>query len=228
MRDCKNTGAVSLNDGSILGVGGIVGSVQLDTVNDIFYLENCENSGTISGTGALRAGGILGGLSVTSAGPGGFCSIKNCNNSGDLIHGNGGLAITSSMASNSAAVAGGTDDKVALIMGGSSIGGVAGYFKQGIMEDCISTGKIFLDDNAKAIFDYADLSNSLADEEENSLVFVGGVCGLYYYEDGSEGYSPDSCYIRNCKYPASIPTGVVFALPDEAGKATVSNVTATN
>ncbi len=225
--DCKNTGAVSLNTNSIVGIGGIAGSLQLDQPTDIFHIKNCTNAGTIGGAEALRAGGILGGLSVTSAGPGGFCSITDCNNTGDLIQGNGKVTVTSSMSDDSAAVAGGTDDKTALIMGGSSIGGIAGYFKQGTMENCTASGNFLIGDNAKPIFDYADLSVSLQDDKENALVFVGGVCGLYYYEDGGDGYSPDTCYIRNCKYSSAVPTGVVFALPGAAAEATVSNVTAT-
>ena len=136
----------------------------------------------------------------------------------------GTVRVTAALAKEGELSYSNTEDKVWSILGGSSIGGIAGYFKQGIIENCTSTGSFYIQDGVIPMFSYFDLSKNLADDETEPQVFVGGICGLYYYEDGSEGYSPETCYVRNCQYDDSIPEGVVFALPDEATLATVSDI----
>lgn len=223
--NCENKGIVSHTESGISGLGGIIGYLQLDDPTDIVYIDGCKNSGVVSGKETLRAGGIVGSLSVASAGPGGFCSVTNCENAGDIVQEGGAIEVTADLAKDGELSFENTEDKAWSILGGSCMGGIAGYFKQGVIENCVSTGSFYIQDGVNPMFSYADLSKNLNDDETEPQVFVGGICGLYYYEDGSEGYTPDTCYIRNCQYADSIPEGVVYALPDEATMATVSNVT---
>ena len=48
IESCENKGAVSQSESGILGVGGIIGYLQLDTVMDTIYVDGCKNSGVIS------------------------------------------------------------------------------------------------------------------------------------------------------------------------------------
>ena len=224
--NCENKGIVSHTERGISGLGGIIGYLQLDEPTDIIYIDGCKNSGVVSGKETLRAGGIVGSLSTVSAGAGGFCSITNCENTGDIMQEGGTIEVTADLAKGGELSFENAEDKAWSILGGSSMGGITGYFKQGVIENCVSTGSFYILDGVNPMFSYADLSKNLNDDATESQVFVGGICGLYYYEDGSEGYTPETCYVRNCRYADSIPEGVVYALPDEAAMATVSDVTA--
>ena len=224
--NCENKGIVSHTERGISGLGGIIGYLQLDEPTDMIYIDGCKNSGVVSGKETLRAGGIVGSLSTVSAGAGGFCSITNCENTGDIMQEGGTIEVTADLAKDGELSFENAEDKAWSIIGGSSMGGITGYFKQGVIENCVSTGSFYILDGVNPMFSYADLSKNLNDDATESQVFVGGICGLYYYEDGSEGYTPETCYVRNCRYADSIPEGVVYALPDEATMATVSDVTA--
>lgn len=195
---CKNQGSILVED-SIYGTGGIVGSCASNV--STLFIQKCANEGEVRGEGSCRMGGILGNSAFANAkeykGIGFY--ISDCVNLGTLIQGKGDYLLKTEereirqltqeelekyMADINVAVAGGTD-----------IGGIVGYCKQGILENCVNLGKIMMEQEKYVVYCLADIV------DEENLIYIGGICGLYDYSERTQ----ENTGMKNCIYSESLP-----------------------
>ena len=213
---CINRGKVS-GESSIEGLGGILGSIR--TSISTIRLEDCSNEGEIAGGENCRLGGILGSSAFANlaqyTGP--AYVIRGCRNSGALIQGDGSTVCTSDLAGDHTLTEEEKDKadeekSTFLVEGGNAAGGIVGYAKQGIVEDCTSSGKIFLDADTEPVFGYEGLlAASAGVNEERARVFCGGICGLYFYL-ASNGSTEENTGLRSCTYSGGAPVAAFVPL----------------
>ena len=210
---CRNTGEIS-GGPSISGIGGIVGSMSGSRASVV--IRDCQNDGAIRGASVTRAGGIVGStyLGFADNYAGAVAVVQSCINTGAVTLGAGDVSVTNDLNRN--AEVEGLDlesykngSTVYLVMGSNAIGGIVGYAKHTIVEDCVSSGALAVDKNAYVVFTYIDLLAKAAGAE-GTTVFCGGVCGVYDYLPSDDpktnvGSTPDNSAMRNNSYLDSIP-----------------------
>ena len=137
IKDCRNTGEVSVNGNF---VGGVVG-INSDTI------QNCTNTGTVTGIesmvgGNRTGGGMVGGVAGDNSG-----TIRNCRNTGavngagDFIGGVAGRSIGSTAKIISCHNNGTVTQSVNVNRSSNYVGGIAGS-NSGTIENCYNYGAV--------------------------------------------------------------------------------------
>ena len=162
------SGSVSVTGGN--SVGGVVGS-NSGTV------ENCYNTGTVTGTGTDDYVGGVGGVVGYNGGP-----VENCYNTGKVTG--------SAASSNVGGVVGRNDGTVkncyntGAVSGGVDVGGVVGY-NSGTVENCYNTGAVSGGEDVGGVVGDSSGGSSASTSVTNCYntgtvtgnSFVGGVVG---------------------------------------------------
>ena len=211
-----NSGSVS-GESSSEGIGGILGSIR-SSISTV-YIDGCTNEGEIAGGENCRLGGILGSAAFANlaqyTGP--TYLIRSCSNSGTLKQGDGSVPCTSDLAGDNTLTEeekekADTETSAILVEGGSTAGGIVGYAKQGVVEFCSSTGKIFLDAASQPAYSCDDLLDASANNEDGrQRVFCGGICGLYFYL-ADNGSTPENTAMDSCTYSGGVPVAAFVPL----------------
>lgn len=243
VQQCRNDGEVLTTDG-ISGVGGIVGSIA-PVAEAITYLlvEDCANTHDLYAIGSGRVGGILGTAAMT------FLSedagtdtplyvIRNCANTANIYIQDVKSASVQESDYEEDEDAGLTaeleeeldDDMEAinatfLILGGNALGGIVGYHKYGMIEDCVFSGNIEYGDGVTLLTDAEDMQDAASDPDstgDNAIISGGGLCGTYFYLSTSK-CTAENTGVRNSVYneEVSVPFASFFDPEDS-----VSGVTA--
>ena len=151
-------------------IGGIVGNFYAGTDLEVFTINDCSFSGSISGT--HRVGGIIGSSSISMKTTAVF-EITNCHNTGSVTGTNsmiGGIAGKTGFTNITGCTnTGSIDGKTAHL-----IGGIVGFFQNGIIDDCESSGDISGSNFIGGItggFDLGPFKNESKDESDKSIIY---------------------------------------------------------
>ena len=177
IKDCRNTGEVSVNGNF---VGGVVG-INSDTI------QNCTNTGTVTGIesmvgGNRTGGGMVGGVAGDNSG-----TIRNCRNTGavngagDFIGGVAGRSIGSTAKIISCHNNGTVTQSVNVNRSSNYVGGIAGS-NSGTIENCYNYGAV------------------------SGKNYVGGIAGQNI-----------RCTMQNCYNTGAVTAGNIGAGGDYAG-----------
>ena len=216
--ECINYGNITGKD-SIQGLGGILGSIK--ATESCVQIDACSNYGTLQTSGFIRAGGILGDGEFSNYNTyKGICYlITNCENHGEIIHGDGSRTFTAeefspSELSEEVRENYSKDDvnTAILVMGGPAIGGIIGYQNNGSVLSCTNDAAIRLDKNDQPALHHADVMNLAYAENGPTLVFTGGICGLYLFDKED---SVEITSLKDCIYGTSAPIGYYAPLLEE-------------
>lgn len=195
---CRNSGNVTIASNA---AGGIVGTFMHPGDNIILELTKCENTGTIHSTDSGRLGGILGGSYagyVTGSGNGAACYIRSCVNSGVLSYGDA----TVNAAGYDAAESGqngralNPTERTVMAIGGRTAGGIVGSTFCTVVESCLNQGHILLSEGMVPI---SDIEANVRMTEEDSVVFVGGICGQTLHSN-KDGDTFEKEHYTDCAY----------------------------
>ena len=167
---CYSTGRITDNSKAI-NTGGIVGYVQADGT-----IKNCYSAGEIYG--ASEIGGIAGHVEIN-------CEITDCYSIGNIA---GIPTSLDSDGNNIGGIIGYAGASAVIkrcysmgdITGDRYLGGIAGYIKNGILEDCYSAGTIGTDIIPRATLD------------------SGGIIGFFGIISGPEEDTEEGGLIKNC------------------------------
>ena len=211
IHECTNKGTVSGGSG-IMGLGGIMGAIT--SAESCMTIDSCFNYGEIRSGATTRSGGILGCTEFAIlSGYEGLCYlITGCENHGDLILGDGSMLFSSDNFTENEpseeALENYTPEAVnsgALVLGGPSAGGIIGFQNNGGIENCVNTASIYLDSTCRPVLSHADIfNNAYEDSAMTNIVFAGGICGLYMFDDSDD---TETTYLRNCTYSGPSPIG---------------------
>lgn len=197
---CRNSGEISHGSGCS-SVGGIFGEAK-DSAGTI-RIEYCQNEGVIRAEDAGKLGGIVGGdlLSLSPEIPHAI-EIVSCVNTGDLILGGGEQCFDESASEKTYENPSATENLLGLAMlGSTNIGGIMGYSKSGLVQDCVNLGAIYLPENADVY---------LGTDSEDPAAFCGGIVGFLNDSSKNSEAKPE---IVNCLYSEPSPwcyTGIGF------------------
>lgn len=195
---CRNSGNVTIASNA---AGGIVGTFMHPGYNIILELTKCENTGTIHSTDSGRLGGILGGSYagyVIGSGNGAACYIRSCVNSGVLSYGDA----TVNAAGYDAAESGqngrtlNPTEKTVMAIGGRTAGGIVGSTFCTVVESCLNQGHILLSEGMVPI---SDIEANVRVTEEDSVVFVGAICGQTLHSN-KDGDTFEKEHYTDCAY----------------------------
>ena len=195
---CRNSGNVTIASNA---AGGIVGTFMHPGYNIILELTKCENTGTIHSTDSGRLGGILGGSYagyVIGSGNGAACYIRSCVNSGVLSYGDA----TVNAAGYDAAESGqngrtlNPTERTVMAIGGRTAGGIVGSTFCTVVESCLNQGHILLSEGMVPI---SDIEANVRVTEEDSVVFVGAICGQTLHSN-KDGDTFEKEHYTDCAY----------------------------
>ena len=173
-----------------------------------FFIEitQCENTGAIHSNQSGRLGGILGGSYAGYVV--GFegkpaCTIRSCVNSGDLSYGDATVNVVDYNAKEpgDGRVLNATE-KTVIAMGGDAVGGIVGTSFDTVVESCLNRGHILLPTGVAPL---SDVEANVRMTEEDSVVFVGGICGLTLH-DSDAAFEKE--HYTDCAYTDSFAAAV--------------------
>ena len=195
---CRNSGNVTIESNA---AGGILGTFMHPGDNIILELTKCENTGTIHSTDSGRLGGILGGsYAGYVAGPAddAACYLRSCVNSGVLSYGDASV----NAAGDNAAESGqngralNPTERTVMAIGGRAAGGIVGSTFCTVVESCLNQGHILLSEGMVPI---SDIEANVRVTEEDSVVFVGGICGQTLHSN-KDGDTFEKEHYTDCAY----------------------------
>ena len=196
IRKCRNSGSVTVNAGT---AGGIMSRLMHSGKDFFIEITQCENIGAIHSNQSGRLGGILGGC--TAGYVIGFegkaaCTIRSCVNSGDLSYGDATVNAVDYVPRepgdgrvlNAA-------EKTIDFMGGSAVGGIVGSSFGTAVESCLNRGRILL---PTGVVPLSDVEANVRMTEDDSVVFVGGICGLTVHNSERDAFETE--HYTDCAY----------------------------
>ena len=199
---CRNSGNVSVASGT---AGGILSRLMMGGYDFFIEITQCENTGAIHSDGSGRLGGILGGCYAGYVlGEKVACTIRSCVNSGDLSYGNATINVVDYVPRepDDGRVLNATE-KAALAMGGPAVGGIVGSSFGTVVESCLNQGHILLSEGLVPI---SDIEANVRIAEEDSTVFVGGICGLTLHNSERDTFETE--HYTDCAYTDSFAAAV--------------------
>ena len=196
IRKCRNSGSVTVNAGT---AGGIMSRLMHSGKDFFIEITQCENTGAIHSNQSGRLGGILGGSYAGYVI--GFegkpaCTIRSCVNSGDLSYGDATINVVDYVPREpgDGRVLNATE-KTMIAMGGSAVGGIVGTSFDTVVESCLNRGHILLPTGVAPL---SDVEANVRMTEDDSVVFVGGICGLTLHNSERDAFEmehyTDSAY----------------------------------
>ena len=204
IRKCRNSGSVTVNAGT---AGGIMSRLMHSGVDFFIEITQCENTGAIHSNQSGRLGGILGGC--TAGYVIGFegkaaCTIRSCVNSGDLSYGDATVNVVDYVPREpgDGRVLNATE-KTMIAMGGSAVGGIVGSSFGTVVESCLNRGHILLPDGVAPL---SDVEANVRMTEDDTTVFVGGICGLTVYNSERDAFETE--HYTDCAYTDSFAAAV--------------------
>ena len=201
--ECRNSGSVAVGSGT---AGGILGRLMMESCDFFIEITRCENTGAIHSDGSGRLGGILGGSYAGYVlGEKPACTIRSCVNGGDLSYGDATVNVVDYVPREpgDGRVLNSTE-KTIDFMGGSAVGGIVGSSFGTVVESCLSRGHILLSEGLVPI---SDIEANVRVTDEDSIVFVGGICGLSLHSN-KEGDTFETEHYTDCAYTDSISAAV--------------------
>ena len=196
IRKCRNSGSVTVNAGT---AGGIMSRLMHSGQDFFIEITQCENTGAIHSNQSGRLGGILGGSYAGYVI--GFegkpaCTIRSCVNSGDLSYGDATINVVDYVPREpgDGRVLNATE-KTMIAMGGSAVGGIVGSAFGTVVVSCLNRGHILL---PRRVAPLSDVEANVRMTEDDSVVFVGGICGLTLHNSERDAFEmehyTDSAY----------------------------------
>ncbi len=189
IRKCRNSGSVTVNAGT---AGGIMSRLMHSGKDFFIEITQCENTGAIHSNQSGRLGGILGGC--TAGYVIGFegkaaCTIRSCVNSGDLSYGDATVNVVDYIPGEpgDGRVLNATE-KTVIAMGGSAVGGIVGSSFGTVVESCLNRGHILLPTGVAPL---SDVEANVRMTEDDSVVFVGGICGLTVHNSERDAFEKE-------------------------------------
>lgn len=187
---CKNTGEI-ICDSDILGTGGILGFLSINAETEGVQIVDCINMGKLLMQKHGRLGGILGHVDYSQKSSENW-RIENCVNTGVIQYQNGTEPFKADLKERVFEDCRTPEEKAAVIMGGSCMGGIIGEMYRGSVKNCLSSGEVLVNDDYKG--------------------FAGAICGqVFFTGDNSE----EKCYISDCKYLNKYPFAAMVPLARE-------------
>ena len=187
---CKNTGEI-ICDSDILGTGGILGFLSINAETEGVQIVDCINMGKLLMQKHGRLGGILGHVDYSQKSSENW-RIENCVNTGVIQYQNGTEPFKADLKEQVFEDCRTPEEKAAVIMGGSCMGGIIGEMYRGSVKNCLSSGEVLVNDDYKG--------------------FAGAICGqVFFTGDNSE----EKCYISDCKYLNKYPFAAIVPLARE-------------
>ena len=213
IRKCRNSGSVTVNAGM---AGGIMSRLMHCGKDFFIEITQCENIGAIHSNQSGRLGGILGGC--TAGYVIGFegkaaCTIRSCVNSGDLSYGDATVNVVDYVPREpgDGRVLNATEKTIGL-MGGSAVGGIVGSSFGTVVESCLNRGHILLPDGVVPL---SDIEANVRMTEDDSVVFVGGICGLTVHNSERDAFETE--HYTDCAYTDSFAAAVYAPfLPEDS------------
>ncbi|MDY5349673.1 MAG: hypothetical protein SPG80_09040 [Candidatus Ventricola sp.] len=204
IQKCRNSGSVTVNAGT---AGGIMSRLMHSGHDFFIEITQCENTGAIHSNQSGRLGGILGG---TYAGyVVGFegkpaCTIRSCVNSGDLSYGDAAVNVVDYVPREpgDGSVLNATE-KTWVAMGGKAVGGIVGTSFDTVVESCLNRGHILL---PRGVAPLSDVEANVRMTEDDSVVFVGGICGLTLHNSERDAFETE--HYTDCAYTDSFAAAV--------------------
>ena len=203
IRKCRNSGNITIVAGTAAGIMS-----RLMHSGKAFFIEitQCENTGAIHSEQSGRLGGILGGCYagyVIGLEEKPVCTIRSCVNSGDLSYGDATVNVADYNAKESGdgRVLNATE-KTVIALGGSAAGGIVGSAFGTVVESCLNRGHILL---PMGVAPLSDVEANVRMTEEDSVVFVGGICGLTLH-DSDAAFEKE--HYTDCAYTDSFAAAV--------------------
>ena len=204
IRKCRNSGSVTVNAGT---AGGIMSRLMHSGQDFFIEITQCENTGAIHSNQSGRLGGILGGSYAGYVV--GFegkpaCTIRSCVNSGDLSYGDATVNVVDYNAKEpgDGRVLNATE-KTVIAMGGDAVGGIVGTSFDTVVESCLNRGHILLPTGVAPL---SDVEANVRMTEEDSVVFVGGICGLTLHNSERDAFETE--HYTDCAYTDSFAAAV--------------------
>ena len=204
IRKCRNIGSVTIVAGTAAGLMS-----RLMHSGKVFFIEitQCENTGAIHSEQSGRLGGILGGCYagyVIGLEEKPVCTIRSCVNSGDLSYGDATVNVADYNAKESGdgRVLNATE-KTVIALGGSAAGGIVGSAFGTVVESCLNRGHILLPDGVAPL---SDVEANVRMTEDDTTVFVGGICGLTVYNSERDAFETE--HYTDCAYTDSFAAAV--------------------
>lgn len=199
---CRNSGNVSVASGT---AGGILSRLMMGGYDFFIEITKCENTGVIHSDGSGRLGGILGGCYAGYVfGEKVACTIRSCVNSGDLRYGNATVNVVDYIPREPGEGRGlNATEKAAVAMGGPAAGGIVGSSFGTVVESCLNQGHILLSEGLVPI---SDIEANVRIAEEDSTVFVGGICGLTLHNRERDTFETE--HYTDCAYTDSFAAAV--------------------
>ena len=197
-----------VNRGEVSGkyIGGVVGSGM--DANGTCRIEDCLNEGRIYGQEAAALGGILGVDTPTHGlvpGDHTVFYIERCVNTAPIVYGDGDLPFDTKIQYLKEFKSHiNVDAATAVLLGGKTMGGIAGGVFRSVVEDCVNYGEIAAQKDVTFLVTLADFA-SFDTSGEGKTMCAGAICGMYYYNEDT--YSVDSLGLRNCAYSDSACAG---------------------
>lgn len=199
---CRNSGNVSVASGT---AGGILSRLMMGGYDFFIEITQCENTGVIHSDGSGRLGGILGGCYAGYVlGEKVACTICSCVNSGDLSYGDATINAVDYVPREpgDGRVLNATE-KTIVAMGGSAVGGIVGSSFGTVVESCLNRGHILLPEGLVPI---SNIEANVRIAEEDSTVFVGGICGLTLHNSERDAFETE--HYTDCAYTDSFAAAV--------------------
>ena len=204
IQKCRNSGSVSVRSGT---AGGILSRVMNGGYDFFIEITQCENTGAIHSDDSGRLGGIVGGCYagyVIEREGKAACTIRSCVNSGDLSYGNATVNVTEYIPREPGD--GRTlnaTEKTIVAVGGSAVGGIVGSSFGTVVESCLNRGRILLPDGVVPI---SDVEANARMTEEDSVVFVGGICGQTLHNSERDAFETE--HYTDCAYTGNFAAAV--------------------
>ena len=203
IRKCRNSGNITIVAGT---AAGIMSRLMHSGKAFIIEITQCENTGAIHSEQSGRLGGILGGCYagyVIGLEEKPVCTIRSCVNSGDLSYGDATVnaADYNAKESGDGRVLNATE-KTVIALGGSAAGGIVGSAFGTVVESCLNRGHILL---PMGVAPLSDVEANVRMTEDDSVVFVGGICGLTLH-DSDAAFEKE--HYTDCAYTDSFAAAV--------------------
>ena len=199
---CRNSGNVSVASGT---AGGILSRLMMGGYDFFIEITQCENTGVIHSDGSGRLGGILGGCYAGYVlGEKVACIIRSCVNNGDLRYGNATVNVVDYIPREHGEGRGLNATETAVVaMGGPAAGGIVGSSFGTEVESCLNQGHILLPEGLVPI---SDIEANVRIAEEDSTVFVDGICGLTLHNSERDTFETE--HYTDCAYTDSFAAAV--------------------
>ena len=216
VKGCTNTGNIigyGSNSNGQSSIGGIIGNLYVNA-----KIENCENGGTITATGAL-VGGLVGQVGTSS-------TVNNCNNKGKVT--GDGMAVGGVIGSLGASAILNNCNNEATVKGYYVTGGVVGNLgTYSTVNNCNNTGEVEgNDERTGGVAGSANHSTTISNCSNTATVTggdycTGGIVGVMCQEEEVSNSKVEKCYNSGDVKGVYTTGGIVGELAGDIGQGTV-------